>query len=1053
MDNSKYSCALVDGKILGHDSPQNSQKQSLFARSAALQKQQKNLAAVANSERTLIVDFDSSVADDNNTFVCPTRAYTKLIGSGSMRNDEQRNKSRFGEAPSLYGTIPLKGHFTNTSIIARHRLLFAHINAREYKLVRDAEQKSCSELLQLVCACSINPETHLGAAPSHTFAISEKFCIDDCNQTLSVESNRSARPFVLPKTKTGIKSIECLTPEAVQCYFDNNGCKDLICAALHLRFQTCEPHHFVPGIKFALLNTSNLVEDNNNVSAEYINTYTTCPALATLLAGETTVYEVYDVLTDYCFLAVPVAKKLLSNNCDDCPAPCDTTPWRNSVIASTMFKRSLYQRVYRDHLIVKGQEEQCCNGGNAVAYGRFVAGCCGVAVAYIPCATSPQQLACFVGQLAEASIHAGIDTSVQQVTYDALQDEFTVKFFPPCVDDEPIVRRTKNLLGAVDQYSTISLSRNAMLATANCPEAKELYLQRALRGAFYFKIETDINDRFTLFIYVSECREVRKRTIALAAGLYKSSEFVACLSEQLNHAVECERECFQFQVDFTLHPTEGLLAWQQCGIGASAKQQQQNFPMLGTSPYESQTFGIMISNTQNHKFALQFPAQIAATLDFDSRQTEFATSIGSRSLAGIVDLMRCADNCAATSKCPPCKTPTIRASYSANVDRCTALVTIEQKSLPPLYCNSLRASVLFCRDKACCEDGPDNAIDFPCTDKKCVECDYNDSSSDASKEIDATLFDNCCDTTTTTTTCPKQDSDSENNDSNGCECEKQKRKCCDKCRSYIVLQMPNTACEPAILPLLAGDVVWLQYNNCRTFGACVAYVWRDCHPVPCTNAARFKVALDYKADGLYSDLTGLPTPECLPPCLPVTLRFEAIGFNLHMNPAVTEKPMLDSSLPTTHFSAQSAVSRWFGFRNAATLSCRRYYTSDSCIQSLLDERLILRIPELDGFGSKQPRYGVMSPLDTVLTRHYGVLTLDRPSGVYKYDNSTDSLTGFLELHRCTASETCAGGFPAVGTSGNSTKQGLSFHLLRSDGSAYTSCGDTLVASVEICYSN
>lgn len=1157
-DNSAaaFSCALVDGKVLGHDNESKAQKQSLFARSAALQRQQKSLGAALNCERTLIVDFDSSVADNNNTFVCPTSSHSKLLGGNSLRNDEQRSahKSRFGETPSLYGTIPLRGHHTNTAAISRHRLLFAQINAREYKLLRDAESKTCEQLVQTVCACPINPETHVGAPQSHSFAITEKFCIDECNQTLSVESNRTQMPFVLPKTKTGIRAIECVRAEALQQYFCGAGAAsvgDFVCgSALHLRVETCEAHNFVPGLKFALLNASNLVPANIDADPALVDTYEPCPKLATLLhRAETTVYEVYDVLTPYLVLAVPVTCKKSSSSqhkapstttttttttltlsqhspCDiAAPLPCDTVPWHNSVIANTMFRRKTYQHVQREHLCKREDEKHF--------YGRFVAGLCGVATAYIRCPTSPQQLAAFANQLAEASFHAGMtsggDVSVEAVTYDATQDEFTVTFrnsAAHCADDAPLKRRTKNLLASAEHYSTLSLSRNAMLATASCPAAKSLYLNRALRGAYYFEIVRNVNDRLTLLLHIAECAEVRCRIVTLPAGVFRASELVACLSERLNAAAESERACFEFQVDFTLHPTDGLLAWQQCGIGASAKKLRQNFPTLGTSPYESQTFGFLISNVKPHRFALDFSraggcaSTLAVTLDFDAHRTEFALRHGSRSLATAVALP--ADACTKPSV-PPCKTPTLRALYTASIDDCTGLVTIKQRGISSLYCDTLNVHVVFSRDAACCHSGPDNVIELPddcavpcsdpcaataasdarcvtnagCTTAKesaagagivvtcepsgavlydnckpqcavcgssanlqvgntcCYECDNSscdDKHSDASDQSEVSNDDSCCHGSSGSGGGSSSSSSTSDGGGGGGGCKK--KKCCEPHQAYLVFQLPSAACEPSVLPLLAGDVVWLTYG-CRTIGACVMLVWRDCCDLPAQcdtqhTLVRYKVALAYGARALYNDLRGTDGERCLPSYLPVRMRLEPLGFNLHMNPAATLKHMLDSTLPVVRPSAQSAISKWLGFRNARTLSERRFYTSDSCVQSLLDERLLLSIPEINNYGRKQPRYGVQSPFDTALTRHYGVLTLDRPSGVYKYDNSTDSMAGFLDQHACNA-DSCPNGCSAV--SGSTPETSLSFHLLRSDGSAYVSCGDTLVVSVEICFAN
>jgi hypothetical protein len=1044
------SCALQTGGM-GHDNRSSAQQQSLFARSAALQKKQKSVATPLNCERSLIVDFDSSVAENNNTFVCPTMAYSKLVANGCLRNDEQRgsHKSRFGDSPSLYGTIPLKGHHTNTFAISRHRLLFAQITAREFKLLLDAESKTPTQLQALVTACSVNPETHIGAPQSHTFAISEKFCIDECNQMLSVESNRATRPFLLPKTKSGIKAIECVRAKSIEEYFCNDVvCADLTCGLLHLRIEMCEPHHFVPGLKFALLNASNLVADDWRDDNE--EEYEPSPQLANLLHGETVALEVYDIIDDYRFLAVPCKKPAAPQpECAGVPKVCcDLTPWSNSVVSSKMFRRQLYQRVQREHLGAK--ECNCVH-----FYGRFVADKCGVATAYIPCPTSPQQLAAFANQLAGSALHAGLEMHVRQVTYDPLVDEFAVTFENEHHhNQEPIVRRTKNLLGSIDQYSPLSLSRNAMLATSKCPGAKQLYLERALRGAYFFEIVPNINDRFTLLLHIAECSEVRQRTIKLPPGVFKANEFVACLGEVLNETAECERKLFEFRVDFTLHPTEGLLAWQQCGIGSSTtKKQRQNFPTLGTSPYEAHSFGFLITNVKQHRFALAFTTEIAATLDFEARRTSFATMHGSRALATVVDVAQCVD--APLRSAPPCKTPKMRALYTAHIDTCTNLVTIEQKGLNPLYCNRLKAYVVFSRERACCDQGPSNEIfvqgapsrpasPAAATTASGVQTEYPKEHCEERLpcDVEATLFDHC-------ELGPRCDAAS-----------------CDDCQlvdtcetsacsesAYLVFALPCNDCEPAVLPLCAGDVVWLTLG-CRTVAACVQLVWRDCK-VDCQREARFKIQLAYGARALYNDLFGIHdgnAPERrLPSHLLVHLTLEEIGFNLHMNPAVTETTALEGSLQPVQTSSQSAVSRWLGFRNARTLSQRHCYTSDSCVQSLLDERLILCIPEINNVGRKQPRYGVQAPTDTALIRHYGVLTLDRAHAVYKYDNSTDSTTGIIDQFLCnnnTCPETCN-----VSAAGTAPTQCLSFHLLRSDGSAYVSCGDALVASVEICYIN
>ena len=1075
---SVFSCALAEGGLGGQQQRPYSQQQSLAARSAALYKQQKNLASAVSCERSMIVDFDSSVADNNNAFVCPTGAHSKLVGGNCLRNDEQRGgnaqKSRFGGTPSLYGTIPLDGHHTNTGAVARHRLLFAQINAREYKLCRDAEQKSADELLELVCACPVNPETQVGAPQSHVLSITEKFYIDSCNQTLALESNRTLHPFVLPKNKTWIKAIQCIRTEAVKHYYNNDkACKDLIHCALHLHVETCEPHNFVPGLKFALLNTSGLVPDT------LCDSYEESEQLTELLCGETSMLEVYDVLDGFSFLAVPCKKPafVVPVECDNDCTSLEAFGSKGSVVAGHMFRRSCYQHVRREHYI--GAEI----GDERYFYARHER--CNEsrgAIAYIACCTSPSQLACFANQVVESGLLSGVVMhAVRQVSYDALQDEYTVTFAGAREHDERIVRRTKNLLGSIDHYSPLALSRNVMLATAKCPAAKELYLQRALRGGYFFEIREGVNDCFTLFIHLAECAEVRQKNIKLPPGLFKPAELVDCIGQRLNEAVDMERECFDFRVDFTLHPTDGLMAWQQCLANKSNKQQQQNFPMLANLPYEAHTFGFLVENVKRRRFALDFSEciKLAATLDFAPRRTNFALSHGSRALATIIAARNCADRCASEQGAiPPCKVPKLRALYTANVDRCTGLTTLEQKSLNPLYCGSLDVELVFSKEAACCEDGPDNELLLPEPLLICEQpcCKYDDVAAECGDgQCSVALLDDCenqqqqgdddddepCNNDNTccydcNDPCVASSSSATNDDScgnslcNSC-CHGARAECADsvdeRCRAYIVFQLPHSACDPAVLPLCAGDVVWLTLQNCRTIGACVSAVWRECGAI-----VKYKLALDYNGRKLYNDLHGTKDEVCVPSHLPLRMTLEPIGFNLHMNPTQTEKHMLDTDLPAVRHSAQSAVSKWLGFANAQTLSGNSVYTSTSTPQSLLDERLILCIPEINQCGRKLPRYGVQSPFDTALTRHYGVLVLKRAEGVYRYDNSVDSLTGFLDSHHCN-DDNCPNGCRAINAAGNSPTKCLSFHLLRSDGSAYVSGGDTLVSSVELCFVN
>src|SRR5690606_18976156 len=105
-----------------------------------------------------------------------------------------------------------------------------------------------------------------------------------------------------------------------------------------------------------------------------------------------------------------------------------------------------------------------------------------------------------------------------------------------------------------------------------------------------------------------------------------------------------------------------------------------------------------------------------------------------------------------------------------------------------------------------------------------------------------------------------------------------------------------------------------------------------------------------------------------------------VGFNLHLHPAL---PPLDSEKPNVASnerlaSQKGAVARWLGFTKPFTRSNCRSYTSNAAPESILDERILLRIPELVTLGLSEQRenhYQQLSPFDPILSESYNVLSL------------------------------------------------------------------------------
>ena len=634
------------------------------------------------------------------------------------------------------------------------------------------------------------------------------------------------------------------------------------------------------------------------------------------------------------------------------------------------------------------------------------AGCC-KAVAYIGCSTCPKQLADFVNNVVECGVYSGQAMhNVRGVTYDALQDEYCV------THEDGSSTFTKNLLGDSNHYATFALSRNAMLATQKCPSAKELYLNRALRGGYYFSVECGVNDTLPLFIHIKECSKVVALVVRLPVGFFKADEFTLCFAEALNKAVaDMYRSCFCFCVDFASHPAERLVQWRDSGL--------RNPAATTADAYEARAFSFVIRNKKPHRFALDFgsASQLASLLDFPAERTPFAHAQGSRAIRPILELRENSKKSLCLRDFGPnwCHRQKLRATYCANVDPCTGVTTLRQKSLNSLYCGSIDVEMVPCLAAALSNAGPDNEIEIP--ESLCVA--NNEKSDGEQCEAPCAVYLDDC------------DDDGSSSDEEDCTD--------TGCFTYLVFQLPHTDCDPAILPLCAGDVVWLRCGECA-IAACVARVWRHC-----CDAVHYKVALHYQPKKLRAALLGDEGgDDC--PTLKLRMTLEPVGFNLHLNPGRTTSFKEHDGLPRLVKSTHSAASKWLGFYSAQTKSGRTVYASDSCAQSLLDERLILIVPEINECGRTVPRYAAESEQNDALVKHYGVLNLDRVAGVYRYDNTSDSLSG--ACYGCGANS-CQ----CVESSAKAAVKTLSFHLLRSDGSAYDTCGEPLVASVELCFAS
>lgn len=265
---------------------------------------------------------------------------------------------------------------------------------------------------------------------------------------------------------------------------------------------------------------------------------------------------------------------------------------------------------------------------------------------------------------------------------------------------------------------------------------------------------------------------------------------------------------------------------------------------------------------------------------------------------------------------------------------------------------------------------------------------------------------------------------------------------------------PDDECDTnaCCFPYCQGDVLWLPATNpvCATcgddkkgvplMGAIVVAI----DPVIDTNASPDELHCSYLVR-THLSAKGTPAP---PPNSVVCALASPVGFNVHLHPALP--PVASNNLKPSVSSSErvaaewSAVARWLGFDNPATRSGETSYTSASGGTVLLDEYILLRIPELCTIGLSEHRatyYNQLSPFDDVLEEVYAVLVLDRGSLAYRYSSTRFANDGFLRAVQ----------FLTRPSSGQTCTPTLSFQLLRPDGSPYETGGSPLVASVGIYY--
>lgn len=988
------------------------------------------------TNRAVIIDFDSNQSD------C------------SVFADCASDNRTLPDRDAYVGQISLRLPDPITSIRA-HRLLYASIPSYELLIrLREGQNVLLSEPVVANAAPSGCGEEQ------YTLTISEQFHIDSRNQVINLLPEAS---IVMPKTLTAVVSLLQLRKGSVHdvCGPQKDNCPFYV-------VQTQCDHEYLPGLLFYLLlgggqsvrkhdydpkpscdenpyrknDDDDDDNDDDNDGFNHVPEEKAAYCEDPLRPGATTpCLEVLEILDSTRFLA-----RLVGTVSDTPPSfqaflkrkvmrpqfssTVFTGPNSTGLAAASRVEpqqflwcdpqdpdqyeycKTYYKAIYCIESKSLCQHGPCGAGMNACARKEAQ---CGGAVAYIPPPTSPCELAefadCVVQQVRDfmiteyeqngTALHPLVDVS--GVAYEPQTDTYVVKRY-----STGGFVRWRTLLNTRTHGDTSALNfplrRRPMVATETAVDAKQRYLNGVFDGFHWFVVCKGVNDCFCV-----ELRDKQRFRVCVPAGCYRPDAFANSLEKAMNAVVPVD-EPYQFVVRFSLHPVHALTQFinEEVTRPKANKRPDHGFPSCRNEPYQVQAFAFTIENTEADVFSLLFDnaRAFAALVDFEPRRYDDETRFVSRALAPLQCLPQSSmPRCVIGADCAPCP----RRRYRAFVDAQCGFTTLTQEKPHPIECTPVE------RDDDCeCDTGD-------CVWLQCTLCEGGEDD----EEVDETSSGSSC------------------GSCGGDEKEKEEEECA-------------SSKKPACLPFCVGDVVWFEAkapacDRCHSkhyddlddecqhrkkpakplVGSVVLCVRQDPYD-PCI----YYVAVHIDFDHLVSSRV-TPSP---------------VGFNLHLHPALppldSEKPNLSSNERLA--SQKSAVARWLGFTKPFTRSDCRSYTSNAAPQSILDERLILRIPELVTLGLSEQRenhYHQVSPFDRILSENYNVLALDRARGAYRFDAASAGPSLGLGIGLVPPSNVLA---PQTASQQPCTPS-LTFQLYRPDGTPYETGGFALVASLEVVY--
>lgn len=177
-----------------------------------------------------------------------------------------------------------------------------------------------------------------------------------------------------------------------------------------------------------------------------------------------------------------------------------------------------------------------------------------------------------------------------------------------------------------------------------------------------------------------------------------------------------------------------------------------------------------------------------------------------------------------------------------------------------------------------------------------------------------------------------------------------------------------------------------------------------------------------------------------------------VGFNLHLNGSAPRNESAfnyfdsqKSAIPQRVASA-NVVTRFLGFQRPTTRSGAFRYTSDQTPASVIDESILVQVPQLLALATSESRetlYTPQSPFDSAMTQYYAQLLLDRATGIYRaYPALVSPLPNWSAPRDL---------LPASGASGVPCLQSMTVELLRPDGNPYRARNNPFVLTFELIY--